>query len=187
LIPISDTEAQPRRDVVDLDRCNVCHDQLALHGGQRFKIEECVICHNPLVTDAEVRPDEEMPAESVHFKWLIHRLHTGHELARDFTVYGYRGSVHNYNHVGYPGDRRNCEACHRPGTYSVPLPDEALATPTERDIYSPMLPAAAACLSCHSSVDAAAHAYVNTAPFGESCAACHGDERDHAVPRIHSR
>jgi hypothetical protein len=50
-----------------------------------------------------------------------------------------------------------------------------------------MLPAAAACLPCHGSVDAAAHAYVNTAPFGESCASCHGDDREFSVEKVHAR
>jgi OmcA/MtrC family decaheme c-type cytochrome len=183
---VTDDEAMPRREIVSLDKCNVCHDTLALHGGQRYRVEECVICHNANESDEEVRPSEEMPPESIHFKWLIHRLHTGHELVNDFTVYGYRSSVHNYNHVGFPGDRRSCEACHVEGSYSVPVVEGALPTHTERDYYSPMLPAAAACLACHSSIDAASHAYVNTAPFGESCAACHGDDREFSVERVHA-
>jgi OmcA/MtrC family decaheme c-type cytochrome len=185
--PVTDAEAEPRREVVDLDKCNVCHDVLALHGGQRFAIEECLICHRPDMTDEDDRPEEEAPPESVHFKYMIHKIHTGHELVLDYTVYGFRGSENNYNHVGYPGDRRNCEGCHLPGTYSVPVTDDALETPTERDWYSPMLPAAAACLPCHGTVDAAAHAYVNTAPFGESCASCHGDDREFSVEKVHAR
>jgi OmcA/MtrC family decaheme c-type cytochrome len=185
--PVTDAEAEARREVVDIDRCNVCHDVLALHGGQRLSIESCLICHRPNMTDEEVRPEDEGAPESVHFKYMIHKIHTGHELVLDYTVYGYRGSENNYNHVGYPGDRRNCEACHLPGTYSVPVTDDALETPTERDWYSPMLPAAAACLPCHGTVDAAAHAYVNTAPFGESCASCHGDDREFSVERVHAR
>jgi len=184
---VTDTSPVERRLVVEDDKCNVCHDQLALHGGQRYKVEECLVCHNPNEDDSAVRPAEEMPAESIHFKWLIHRIHTGLELTNDFTVYGFRGSVYNYNHIGYPGDRRNCEGCHSEGTYNVPLPEGALETPTLRDWYSPMQPAAAACLSCHSTVDAAAHAWVNTAPFGESCAACHGDDREFSVERVHAR
>lgn len=191
--PVAYSELSPakaleeRRVVVTDEKCNVCHDQLAFHGGQRLAVDECLICHNPNETDHEVRPDEEMPPESVHFKWLIHRIHTGHELDNDFTVYGYSSSIHNYNHVGYPGDRRYCEACHESGTYGVPLPEGTLDTPTERDYYSPMRPAAAGCLACHSSVDAAAHAYTNTAPFGESCGACHGENRDYSVEEAHAR
>ncbi len=46
------TDAQPvaRRTVVDLAKCNKCHEKLGAHGGQRFKIEECNICHNPTAT-----------------------------------------------------------------------------------------------------------------------------------------
>ncbi len=87
----------------------------------------------------------------------------------------------------YPGGLRNCEACHVANTYGVPIVEEALPTPTLRDGYSPMQPAAASCLSCHSSVHAAAHAWVNTAPFGEACASCHGAERDYSVVKAHAR
>lgn len=179
--------AMPRREVVSEAKCNVCHDRLALHGGQRFAIAECVICHMPNEDDSAVRPEDAGAPESVHFKWLIHRLHTGHELTNDFTVYGYQGSVHNYNHVGYPGDRRICEACHNAGTYDVPVPEGLLPTPTPRDYYSPMMPEAAACLSCHSSREAAAHAYTMTAPFGEACAACHGNSMEFSVAAVHAR
>ncbi|MCJ7440099.1 MAG: hypothetical protein MUO25_00770, partial [Thermoanaerobaculaceae bacterium] len=93
----------------------------------------------------------------------------------------------SFNEVLYPGDRRNCEACHLPGTYDVPLPDGVLPTQTPRDFVPVWQPASAACLSCHDSVDAAAHAYVNTAPFGEACASCHGAERDFSVSKVHAR
>jgi OmcA/MtrC family decaheme c-type cytochrome len=174
--PVTDAEAVPRREVVDLDNCNVCHDRLAFHGGQRFRIEECAFCHNPNATD------EAEPPESIHLKWMVHRIHTGAELDNGYTIDGT-----SFDHIGYPGDRRNCEGCHAEGTYGLPVTDDALPTLTEADYYSPMLPGAAACLSCHSSVDAAAHAYVNTAPFGESCASCHGDGREFSVERVHAR
>jgi OmcA/MtrC family decaheme c-type cytochrome len=115
-------------------------------------------------------------------KWMIHRIHTGAELEN-----GYELAGNDYSHIGYPGDRRNCEGCHAEGTYGVPLPEGTLDTPTARDWYTPMRPAAAACLSCHSSVDAAAHAYVNNAPFGEACAACHGADREFSVDQVHAR
>ncbi len=87
---VTDLSPMARREVVDIDKCNVCHDTLSLHGGQRFKIEECVFCHRPNNSDEEVRPAEEMPAESIDFRWMIHRIHTGKELTNDFTVYGYQ-------------------------------------------------------------------------------------------------
>jgi OmcA/MtrC family decaheme c-type cytochrome len=179
--------AMPRREVVTDAKCNVCHDQLALHGGQRFAIAECLICHNANEDDSAVRPADKGAPESVHFKWMIHRLHTGHELTNDFTIYGHQSREYNYNHIGYPGDRRICGACHKAGTYGVPVPEGLLPTPTPRDYYSPMMPEAAACLSCHSTREAAAHAYTMTAPFGEACGACHGDNMEFSVDKVHAR
>jgi hypothetical protein len=45
----------------------------------------------------------------------------------------------------------------------------------------------ASCLSCHDSLEAAAHADANTSPLGESCGACHGEDRSHAVDKVHAR
>jgi OmcA/MtrC family decaheme c-type cytochrome len=185
--PVTDGEAVARRRVVDMDRCNVCHDRLALHGGQRLAMDACLLCHRPNETDAGDRPDDQEPNESVHFKYMIHKIHTGKGLVLDYTVYGFGSRPHNYNDVRYPGDLRNCMACHESGTYGMPLPDEALETPTERDWYTPMQPGAAACLSCHGTEHAAAHAWTNTAPFGESCASCHGDDRAFSVDFVHAR
>ena len=183
---MTDAEVDGRREVVSMEKCNTCHDTLALHGGQRFNVQECLICHRPNNNDHEVRPEEEGPAESIDMRWMIHRIHTGHLLEEDFIVYGYRGSVHDYSHVGYPGDLRKCAACHDSGTYGVPAPAGSAEVETLRSYYTPTQPAAAACLACHDSVDAAAHAFVNTAPFGESCAACHGDNRDYSVDAVHA-
>ncbi len=183
---VTDLSAMPRREVVSIDNCNVCHDMLSLHGGQRFNTQECVFCHRPNNSDEEVRPEDELPPESIDFRWMVHRIHTGAELTVDFTVYGYRGSVNNYNEVEFPGDRRTCTMCHLDGTYNVPAPEGAQEVITERSYYSPTQPAAAACLACHSTVDAAAHAYTQTAPFGESCASCHGEDREFSVDSVHA-
>jgi OmcA/MtrC family decaheme c-type cytochrome len=178
---------KPRRQVVDLAKCNTCHDTLALHGGQRFKIEECVICHNPVNSDVSRRPAAEAPEESVSFQRMIHRIHTGEELDQDFTIYGFGSAAINFNEIRFPGDRRNCMKCHVAGSYQLPAPEKTVPVVTKRDYYSPMQSAAAACLGCHDTLDATAHAYVNTAPFGESCAACHGVGREFAVDSVHAR
>ena len=118
---------------------------------------------------------------------MIHRLHTGRDLEEDYTIYGYRGSVNNFNDVRYPGDLRKCNACHVGNSYTVPLPDGVLPTPTPRDWYPLMQPTAAACLACHSGQDAAAHAYTMTAPFGEACEVCRGNDADFSVDKVHAR
>jgi OmcA/MtrC family decaheme c-type cytochrome len=187
---VTDDTPVERREIVALDKCNACHDTLALHGGQRFKISECVICHTPLETDEAVRPADAGEPEGIHLKWLVHRLHQGEELTSDFTLYGFRSSVHNYNELRYPGDLRNCEACHVEDTYTLPLPDVAVATHRPNSPYfmdDMIRPATSTCISCHDTEHAAAHAYVNTAPFGESCSACHAEGREFSTTRLHAR
>lgn len=187
---VTDPVAVPRRAVVAIANCNTCHDRLALHGGQRFKTEECVMCHNPNASDVSQRPASALPVESIDFKRLIHRIHTGDELTQDFTIYGFGGSVNNFNGVRYPGDRRDCEKCHLPGTENVPDNPSfgvLLPTNTPRDYFSPMQWTATACLGCHDTRSTAAHAFTSTSPFGEACAACHGTDLDFSVAKVHAR
>jgi OmcA/MtrC family decaheme c-type cytochrome len=183
----------PRRTVSTTDTCNSCHDTLALHGGQRMNLDECVICHNPVTTDEARRPAAAGAAESVSMAYMIHRIHSGHFLSRDFTVYGFGGTPHNYNHVGYPTGLTDCAACHVGNSHQLPPPVGTVPTVAPREFFSPMGPGTAACLGCHDTRDAAAHAFLNTAFFpgttapAESCAACHGPGSDNSVDRVHSK
>jgi OmcA/MtrC family decaheme c-type cytochrome len=119
---------------------------------------------------------------------MIHKIHTGHELDSDFTVLGHGQSVHNYNHIGYVGDRRDCEQCHLPGTYNLPLPAGVIAQVAPRDYLTTQQPITAACLSCHTTKAAASHAAIMTSPtLGESCAACHGASAEASVTKVHAR
>jgi OmcA/MtrC family decaheme c-type cytochrome len=195
---VTDGVATPRRQVVDIAKCNTCHERLALHGGQRLNTQECVLCHNPNASDAPVRPPEAGDPESIDFKRMIHRIHTGEELNQaykdtfgGFIVYGRGGTPHDYNEVRFPGDRRDCEKCHVNDGQQVPG-DGALATrlptTTLRDWYTPMQPVAAACEGCHASKSVAAHAVTMTSPLlGEACRACHGDGAEFSVDKIHAR
>ncbi len=177
----------PRRAVVDIAKCNRCHEKLQLHGQNRNQTEYCVGCHNPTMTDTARRPASASPPEGIHFKHLIHRIHSGHELESDFTVYGFGNTAHNYNELHFPGDRRDCETCHVNNSYTLPLRKGLLPTTTPRGYWTPTMPVAAACLSCHDSVEAAAHAFLQTAPFGESCVVCHKEGAEFAVTRAHAR
>lgn len=179
----------PRRTSVDMALCNKCHDKLALHGGQRMVIAECVMCHNPLKGDAAQRVAGTGEEESVSMQRMIHRIHRGIALTQDLTIYGNGKSVHNYNHVVYPGDLRNCTACHVNDSQQVPAAGDAVVT--KRDYFTPQGSGTASCLGCHDSRDAAAHAFLNTTQFGgqpaEACGACHGDGSDWSVDRVHAR
>lgn len=78
-----------------------------------------------------------------------------------------------------------------PDAYVVPDDPPANLPPTTalRDYFgtTPMQHFTTACLGCHDSKPAAAHAFVMTAPFGEACAPCHSDQADFAVDKVHAR
>ena len=171
---VDGSAVEERRQVVDIALCNGCHGQLAFHGGQRLNPQECVMCHNPNFTD------DQDPPESLDFKRLIHRIHRGEELTQPYL---------DFNHVVFPGDLRDCQKCHVPGSQEVigTPPAGWLATTTPRDWYTPMRHYATSCLGCHDTQAAAAHAFLNTAPFGEACAVCHGADAEEAVDKVHAR
>jgi OmcA/MtrC family decaheme c-type cytochrome len=177
----------PRRQVVSLDKCNDCHGFLSLHGGNRNTVEQCALCHNPTVTDAGVRPADKMPAQTIQLAYMVHRIHTGEQSTREYTVYG-RGSVpYDFTEVRYPGDRRNCNACHVNGSEQLPLNEDLLNVSSPRGLLNPAGPATAACTSCHTSLPAASHSLSNTTTLGEACAACHSTGNEFGVPKIHAR
>ncbi len=183
---VTDRIPVPRRKVAALENCATCHGTpfIAVHGTVRRNIPElCVFCHNPNETDVARRTPETMPPESIHFKTMIHKIHTGEDLKVNFSVFRF-----NYNEVRYPGDRRNCNKCHVPDSYQLPLAEDLLPSQAPRDYINPMQPTTAACLSCHTDKPSAAHAAVMTSPtLGESCAACHGRNNEFSLDRVHAR
>jgi OmcA/MtrC family decaheme c-type cytochrome len=178
---------QPRRTVVSLQNCNSCHSTLSVHGGNRNQIEMCVLCHNPNATDSSMRPASKNPPQAIDFRTMVHKIHTGENLTSDYTIYGYQGSVNNFNIVTFPGDRRDCATCHVNGSVELPLSPNLLPVTTPRDYLTTTPPATAACLSCHTLKSAAAHALSNITALGESCDACHGPNAEFSVDRVHAR
>jgi OmcA/MtrC family decaheme c-type cytochrome len=183
---INGAKATPRRQIVSQAKCVGCHTDLPFHGGQRNQVEYCVVCHSPTVTDISQRTAGDK-AQSINFKNLIHKIHTGANLTTDYTVMGHNQSVNNYNEIGYPGDRRDCQQCHLPGTYNLPISDGQINQVSPRDYITSMPPVTAACLSCHTTKAAASHALVMTSPLGESCDSCHGPNAEASVSKVHAR
>ena len=182
--PVTDSAAVPRRFVVDVAKCNTCHDQLSFHGSNRLNPQECVFCHNPNMVD------DQSPPESLDFKRLIHRLHRGKDLTQTYL---------DFNGLLFPGDLRDCQTCHTTdangvGTEEVSEtpPAGLLPTLTQRDYFSPQQHYTTACLACHDTQPAAAHAFSNTVTFpsgktAEACATCHAPEDEFAVDKVHAR
>jgi OmcA/MtrC family decaheme c-type cytochrome len=184
------TDAMPvdRRVVVNDAKCENCHSNLSLHGSNRHSAGEyCQTCHMPSATDAVVRPEGTGPPQSIDFRYMVHKIHRGAELENGYFVYGYRSAPHDYSEIEYPGDLRNCEACHVDGSYQLPLNPDLEPVTTPRDYWTPMLPETAACLSCHDGPSTAAHAESNTSDLGEACATCHGVGKIHSVDSVHAR
>ncbi|MGD8841122.1 MAG: OmcA/MtrC family decaheme c-type cytochrome, partial [Gammaproteobacteria bacterium] len=134
-----------KREIVEIDSCNSCHNELALHGGGRVDTKYCVTCHNPGTID----PDT---GNTVDFKVLVHKIHYGEELpsvngsttpfipATPYQIIGYGGSVHDYSTVVFPQDIRNCTKCH-----------EASAATPQGDNWKTR-PSVEACGSCHDDI-----------------------------------
>lgn len=171
---VDGSKLEPRRQVVDTAKCNSCHFKLTFHGTQNT-VEQCVMCHNADLVDANSK-------QSAQFTAMIHRIHSGKELGAPYTLANL-----NWQDVGFPGIRSNCNGCHVNNSYQLPI------TAALRDIKEPAgplterKPETNACTSCHASKSAIAHAQINTATFGESCAVCHGPNAEFSVDRVHAR
>lgn len=176
---------QQRRQVVSLARCNDCHGFLELHGSNRNTIEQCVICHNPNMTDAARRPATAGPPESIHMATMIHRIHAGRNQGRDYIIYGFGNTPHDYSDVGYPAPLNDCSACHVNNSQRLPLQETLLPVNDPRGIITKPGPETAACLGCHATKSAAAHAAANSNAIGESCSTCHGPTGQFSVDRVH--
>jgi OmcA/MtrC family decaheme c-type cytochrome len=134
--------ALPRRTVVSQEKCELCHKRLALHGGSRTSIPECLFCHAPDRTDWNRRPKitggtnvflagtlDGLEERSVDLKTMIHRIHTGGRrgLAQidpePFVIYG-NGNTANFFDGNFPNDLANCRVCHEGESF---LPENILA------------------------------------------------------------
>jgi hypothetical protein len=183
---VTAAEAKPRRMIVDDAKCESCHANLSLHGDNRKNANYCVTCHTPSATDEDEAPPEG-PLQSIHMKYMVHKIHRGEDLENGYTVYGHNGSINPFGDIEYPGDLRNCDKCHIDNSQQLPVVSTALPTVTPQEWWSPMQPDAAACLSCHDTDDATAHAFSNTTIYGEGCGACHGEGKTFSVDKLHAR
>ena len=191
LFGITDDPANPtpRRQKVDVARCDNCHERLSVHGANRNdNINACVTCHNANATDIARRPTLSDAAavnvdgkaeEAIDFKYMIHKIH-----AADIVVYGFDGSANEFSDVRYPQRLTNCTACHTDdGFYPVNFGSGVLATTIDTGSVAGsgvvdgdplndvnITPNSSVCSSCHTTTEAALHMELS----GGSFDACQG-------------
>ncbi|MBI4893442.1 MAG: OmcA/MtrC family decaheme c-type cytochrome, partial [Acidobacteria bacterium] len=182
---VDGTTPKPRRMVTSLAMCNQCHFSLALHGFNRDNPESCIICHNPMMTDAARRPAANMPAESISLASMVHRIHTGEEQPRKYTLWG-RGGEIDFSKAKLPPPvtGMDCQMCHTTNGQNVPA-GGVYPVVDPRGYLNPAATNSAACIGCHASKDASSHMLANTTSLGESCGTCHGPNGDFAVSKVH--
>ncbi|HLE29719.1 MAG TPA: OmcA/MtrC family decaheme c-type cytochrome, partial [Anaerolineales bacterium] len=160
------------RDVVATSACNTCHNPLQAHGGLRRETALCVTCHTDQTTDPET-------GNTVEFKVMIHRLHSGTRLpsvqaGTPYQIVGFQRTVFDFSKGTWPQDTRNCTTCHSGGAQS--------------DNYK-TAPNTAACTSCHDNVSpATSENHPGGNQTDEKCLACHtpdGDEFDASITGAH--
>jgi OmcA/MtrC family decaheme c-type cytochrome len=196
--PVTDASAVARRVVVDVAKCDKCHDRLSLHGGNRNdQPGVCVNCHNPNATDRGRRTGvgvDGKTEESIDFKRMIHAIHAarkddpattaveGHGFRNaGIVVYGFGGSVNDFSHVRFPGLLNDCTACHTTTTATSGIGTYELTgvwDPTSSS-YSNLLGSTidTGALAADASDD------LKISPTAAVCSSCH----DGANARLHMR
>lgn len=158
-----DGNADPAVPGVDATRlvattasCLECHTlsviapRWGFHGsGARIEVGFCVLCHNPGTTDPE-------SGETVNLATMVHKIHRGRDLPTvvaggKYIIWGYSNGVHDYSHVGYPQDVRNCQKCHTAADAATPDGDNWMNRPSIE-----------ACGACHDNIS-----FVSPAPAGK--------------------
>ena len=165
-----------RRTVVSTANCSACHQNLGIvHGGSRGNTQECVVCHNPTLTDGTSK-------QSVDFPVQIHSIHRGTNLSNPYVL-----GTTNYQSIMFPGDLRDCGTCHVGTSYRVESVGAVAAVQSPGGFTPTTGPIAAACQGCHDDKATASHALSNTTALGEACAACHAAGMQFSVDAVHTK
>jgi len=186
------TSTEVRRQVVDITKCQVCHNdvkkdkvgvpipRLSMHGANRNENTQlCPVCHNPNQTDIAYRTAGAEVA--IDFKRLVHSIHASSFRKTPFTVIGRNGVLFDFSHTAFPQEIRNCVLCHvdsgTKGTFELPLKSyvtgstiETLSVPGVSVDVDPandyrITPIAAVCSACHDDKDKIAHMISKGASF----------------------
>jgi len=145
------------REIVDNDTCNACHDQLAFHGGARFDLQYCAMCHESYSFDAQT-------GNTIDLKVMIHKIHRDNLPSQPYGIFGFGNEWHDYSNIQFTQDQRNCETCHEESDVDTPQASNWRLTIARE-----------ACGSCHDYVNFDTGAGHNgVAATDDQCATCHG-------------
>ncbi len=113
------------RQIVTQNACNQCHNDLQLHGGNRFSVTGCVLCHTRGGEDRATNPASTVGV-TIQLGDMIHKIHRGHDLSSigatansvdpyRYIIRGFNASVIDFSDVGFPVipmGVNDCDACH---------------------------------------------------------------------------
>lgn len=193
---------EPYAAIPDATSCYNCHSDMLFHGGGRRGFDNCILCHGTAGSEDRARyVAPGAPATdgvTINFRTMVHKIHMGEELANasSYIVNGFGSTAYPNNFTSYtydevlfpalPGGAANCTMCH--GASSKYYDPTARTHPDlgAQDIATREW--RATCGACHDSNAATAHIDVQTSAGGlESCAVCHGDDKEWSVRRMHKR
>ena len=145
------------REIVDNDTCNACHDNLVFHGGARFDLQYCAMCHESHSFDAQT-------GNTIDLRVMIHKIHRDELPSKPYGIFGYGNEWHDYSDFQFTQDQRNCQTCHEEDDADTPQASFWRTNITRE-----------ACSSCHDYVNfdtGVGHGGV--AATDDQCFTCHG-------------
>ncbi len=162
--PTTGGEVDSGREIVDNDTCNACHDNLVFHGGARFDLQYCAMCHESYSFDAQT-------GNTIDLRVMIHKIHRDNLPTKPYGIFGYGNTWYDYSHIQFTQDQRNCETCHEESDADTPQASFWRTNITRET-----------CGSCHDYVNfdtGVGHGGV--AATDDQCATCHGPSSNFGV------
>ncbi|GAA4879243.1 OmcA/MtrC family decaheme c-type cytochrome [Ferrimonas pelagia] len=167
----AEASADETRELVVLEQaCLRCHSNdydnsaahpLILHGGARFELQNCTVCHTTYSGDPET-------GATIDLGSMVHQIHKA-----EYFMIGFGGNGNDFRELTFPANGNECGVCHLEG-------DDAPAQATNWYFHRQE-----ACLSCHEKFapedwDGTARSLFHDdsfTPYAEgNCAGCHADD-----------
>ena len=173
-------------DEYNATNCSSCHANTAIHENYwavKFDTDLCRSCHD---YDRQLKgrsgwaknSDSNNGFGAAPLSRRVHGVHYGHYLDKPLEVAPAYNPTVNFAARIFPQDIRNCTTCHAKADYWKQRPSRL------------------ACLSCHDRDSAILHGMLNTfdptpaEPYSgdekETCASCHGVDRQFAADKVHA-